>query len=601
MGYNEHTNEQGRTVQRTTNLSPSAGTTAVSEAHIILGRYRVLETNTDGGFGSVSVCWDARLQRRVAIKQMPLLLEDESPQQVSTIEEALAEARTSSMLAHPNIVTMFDFEVDEQYSYLVMEYVDGLNLADLLARVEDGVLSFDECAHVVDSVASALAFAHENGVLHLDIKPANILIDRSGVVKLGDFGMATLASAAGYGGARGGTIGYMPPEQIEGEMVDERSDIFSLAVVVWQALTGSCPYAANDASQSLALIRRGPSPMLSRVEPDLAGTVENTLLRALDPSPTARMASVEAFARDLVNALGDTQEGADSLSDLLRQTEESDEPSPLEDWNRINVPLAVQFPWLGEACTRLLAAGTAAWVAFRSVPYIFPNSTMTLAFATAGVALACAVWPPLAGAMGFVALAGAILAQPATLAFPLALAVGVVGALWWAFVGRRFALSGPSVLLPTCIQQPVAGVGLAGFGLTPVPAFATGTLGYFLCLAFTHAVQENFFANSLLRSLRTAMTEPRTWILAAGCGVGALVCSLLSQKGKLSLRIVGQILAVLLLGLSYVACAYMEKGSIAKTVDITALVVAVFLGATLCIASAFVGESANNRKGDDRA
>ena len=112
----------------------------------------------------------------------------------------------------------------------------------------DGVLTFDECAHVLRSVARALAFAHENGVLHLDIKPANILIDRAGTVKLGDFGMATLASAAGYGGARGGTVGYMPPEQIDGGIVDEHTDIFALSVVVWQSLTGSCPFMDDRSS-----------------------------------------------------------------------------------------------------------------------------------------------------------------------------------------------------------------------------------------------------------------------------------------------------------------------------------------------------------------
>ena len=223
-------------------------------AQVLLGRYRVLAVNSQGGFGTVNVCWDARLQRRVAIKRMPLRVGEHSPSEASTMQEALAEARTSSMLSHPNIVTMYDFERDDSYSYLVMEYVDGLNLADFLARVEDGVLTFDECAHLVDSVASALAFAHENGVLHLDIKPANIMVDRSGNVKLADFGMASLASAAGYGGARGGTVGYMPPEQIAGDMVDERCDIFSLAVVVWQALTGTCPFAAKTAEQSLELI-----------------------------------------------------------------------------------------------------------------------------------------------------------------------------------------------------------------------------------------------------------------------------------------------------------------------------------------------------------
>ena len=252
-----------------------------SHAQMLLGRYRVLAVNNDGGFGTVSICWDTRLQRRVAIKRMPLLVDANSPAQASTLDEALKEARTSSMLAHPNIVTVFDFEVDTRYSYLVMEYVDGMSLADLLARVEDGVLTFDECAHVADCISAALAYAHENGVLHLDIKPANILIDRSGTVKLGEFVLTTLASAAGYGGARGGTVGYMPPEQIERSYVDERTDVFSLAVVVWQSLMGSCPYEADTPEKSLELIRRGPSPTLSRVEPDLAGMVEETLLRAL--------------------------------------------------------------------------------------------------------------------------------------------------------------------------------------------------------------------------------------------------------------------------------------------------------------------------------
>ena len=118
---------------------------------ILLGRYRVLERRGTGGFGSVCTCWDTRLQRRVAIKRMPLAAETGT-----TAEEALAEARTACMLAHPNIVTVFDFEAHGSYAYLVMEYVDGLNLAELLARVEGGRLTPDECAHVLDSVARAL-------------------------------------------------------------------------------------------------------------------------------------------------------------------------------------------------------------------------------------------------------------------------------------------------------------------------------------------------------------------------------------------------------------------------------------------------------------
>ena len=131
----------------------------------------------------------------------------------------------------------------------------------------------------------ALAFAHENGVLHLDIKPANVLIDRSGHVKLADFGMATLASAAGFGGARGGTIGYMAPEQLNGEIVDERSDVFSLAAVLYESLCATAPFRAGTPADSLKNIEKGvlyPSDLL----PDIPETAEHALLRALSPTPT---------------------------------------------------------------------------------------------------------------------------------------------------------------------------------------------------------------------------------------------------------------------------------------------------------------------------
>lgn len=570
----------------------------VAEPHVLLGRYRVLETNTEGGFGCVNVCWDSRLQRRVAIKQMPLLLNvQDASIQISTVDEALAEARTSSMLAHPNIVTMFDFETDGQYSYLVMEYVDGLSLADLLARVEDGVLSFDECAHVVDSVASALSYAHENGVLHLDIKPANIMIDRSGTVKLADFGMATLASAAGYGDARGGTVGYMPPEQIEGSMVDERTDVFSLAVVVWQALSGSCPFAARSPEESLALINRGPNPLLSRTEPQLAGTVENTLLQALDPDPRARMASVQTFAHHLVRALGNTEDGADSLMDLLNQTEEDEEPRPLQDWERLRVPLTARHPGLIGATSRLMAALSCGWVTYQAIPFILPNSSNALLFGTGGVAVACAIWPPLAGILGMVVLVGALLAQLASAAIVMTVLAIIVGTLWWVAAGRTSAFAGSTLLLPACLASPLAGVGLAGVTLAPSAALLTGVCSYLYGIVTTRAMANGFYADYLAQDLMAMAGSPRTWIVMAGCGVAAFVCSLLSRRRSVVLGMVGQFVALAILICSYLVCAHVENDSIAAALDIPSLVVAVILGTTLCIATALVGQGRHQPEG----
>ncbi|MBR3316937.1 MAG: serine/threonine protein kinase [Atopobiaceae bacterium] len=575
------------------------GVAARGGAQVLLGRYRVLETNTTGGFGTVNVCWDARLQRRVAIKRMPLRLGPGAPGEASTTAEALAEARTSSMLQHPNIVTMFDFERDDEFSYLVMEYVDGLNLADFLARVEGGILTFDECAHLVDSLASALAYAHENGVLHLDIKPANIMVDRSGNVKLADFGMASLASAAGYGGARGGTVGYMPPEQIEGDLVDERCDVFSLAVVIWQALTGSCPFAAKTPEDSLDLIERGPSPALSTIEPELAGRVENTLLAALDPNPAHRTASVRSFGRTLARALGDPHEGAASLRDLLTQAEPDEEPDPAEDWERLQVPIQARAPWLVTATVRILAAGAAAWIAWRVLPFVLPETQLYISTAIAGVA--SLLWPPLSGALGIAAITAALFAQPSQISVILALIMGLLGIMWWALAGRRSHLSGPALLAPCCTTSPLTGVCLSAFGLDPGSAFVTATGSFLLWILVSFGLRVAFAPDLLAPLLRDVFFEPRTWIIAFACGAAALIGAAISHDGRASRKLAGQLVTCLLLVTIYVLALRMENGSIAAALNTTSLVIALSLGATLCIIGALSGDGGINQKGDERA
>ena len=578
---------------------PASAHAATSSAQVLLGRYRILEVNSQGGFGTVNVCWDARLQRRVAIKRMPLRLGEHSPAEASTMDEALAEARTSSMLQHPNIVTMFDFERDDSYSYLVMEYVDGLNLADFLNRVEDGVLTYDECAHLVDSVASALAFAHENGVLHLDIKPANIMVDRSGNVKLADFGMASLASAAGYGGARGGTVGYMPPEQIAGDLVDERTDIFSLAVVVWQALTGRCPFAARTAEESMELIDRGPNPPLSHYEPELAGRVEDILLRALAASPMSRTASVERFARELVPALGDPHEGAASLRDLLNQAEPDEEPDVAQDWDRLHVPLSARVPWLLPACARILAAATGAWVTYKLLPFVIPDSRRALLIGMAVTTVACAAWPPVAGACGILLVVAALVAQPTALSVSLALIVGSMGVAWWVAAGRQSHLSGPALLAPTCLPSPVAGVSLSAFALRPVAAFFTGAGSYLFFLLVRLCASVGFVADELAPLLREAALSGSTWALALACGLAATVGATISRTRTTLRMVVGQLVSCALLVATYVAASHMENANIASALDIPALAIALSLGATLCIVCALAGDGGQYQEGDE--
>lgn len=506
---------------------------------ILLGRYRVLARRGTGGFGTVCTCWDLRLQRRVAIKRLPIL--DDAA--TTTADEALAEARTACMLGHPNIVTVFDFESDGAYAYIVMEYVDGLNLAELLARVEGGRLTCEECAQVLDSVARALEFAHENRVLHLDIKPTNIMIDRQGVVKLADFGMATLASAAGYGGARGGTVGYMPPEQIEGMLVDERSDVFSLAVVLWQALSGACPFAADSAAASLRLIERGPRRPLSRDCPELAGDPELVLADALAPQASARPADVREFADELLSWMGDPHAGAASLRELVDQAEKDDGSTAALVGER--TPLALRLPWLPSAIGRAVTA--------------------LATFATVRLALPALLGPESGSA-----------AAAATLT-------------WWASVGRRERLGGLAVLLPCCLPTPVAGAGVAGYAFDPGPAAVTGAVGYLLGSLFGHAVDAGFSATVTVAALIAEWASPAFWAVCAGAALCGAVSSAVALRGSVAAGVCGQILGLCLLVGSEVIAASMENAGIWNALDWEAVVIAVLLTVLLCIATVLRG------------
>lgn len=585
-------------MQHTPSQQATRGAASPSEAMggTILHRYRILASNHEGGFGTVHMCWDPRLERRVAIKRMPLQVGGGPAVPTSTLEEALREARTSSLLPHPNIVTVYDFETDGTDSYLVMEYVDGLNLAELLARVEGGTLSFDECAHVLASVASALAFAHDNGVLHLDIKPANILIDHTGAVKLADFGMASLASAAGYAGARGGTIGYMPPEQIRGELVDERSDVFSLAAVVYQALTGSCPFLAPTASESLRLIERGPQPPLSQVEPALAGAVEETLLAALEPDTRNRMASVQDLANDIVPFLGNPQEGRRSLRYLLNQAELDDHTD--DETTTSHEPLLVRVPWLPSLMTRATAAACCAWLAYETLPLALVPSEEAAALGTLALAVSGAVWPPLGSALVLVIMVTTIAMQASSAAFPLALLVALAGVAWWFALGRREHLSDVALLLSGSLPLPSAGSYVAGYALAPLPAFFAGTSSWLFGTFVSTAISYGFASSPLARALLVLAREPQTWLLAIAAGASSTICALLSRSQRPVLRAAGEAACFAMLTSADALSAQMEKGSIQTSGLSPTLAIAVTLTVIMCIVTVLMGPHGRGPEGE---
>ena len=525
----------------------------------LLGRYRILELRDVGGFGSVLVCWDVRLQRRVAVKCMPL----ELGASAVTLDEALAEARASSFLAHPNIVTVHDFEVEGDWAYLVMEYVDGVTLAELQARVEGGVLVFDEVAYVLQCLASALSFAHENGVLHLDIKPQNVLIDRTGQVKLGDFGMASLASAAGWGGARGGTVGYMAPEQLSGELVDERSDVFSLACVLYEAISGVAPFRAQTAEASEKLIEKGARP-LGELEAELEEPIAAAIMAALSPDAAARPSSVTALARVLLGGprgrgaapaqgalpgaegpgstpmrptLGDPAKGLASIRQLMDQTAE-DAPALADENLAALDPPGRRLPLLAHALARTSAAVCAfvvlalAGPAFGFAPEALLDWGVSWPYLAVGAVAAglAAAWPALGAAFGIIDVAIALLAgglSPATLALALAL-LGAGGA-WWVLFGRRGLLASASFLAPAALLCPIAAPGLAGYALRPLAALVTGALAPAFAEVVGVAAQNAWAGEATALALAARFSGPGPWVVMAACGVGALAASLLTR------------------------------------------------------------------------
>lgn len=572
--------------------TPSYQVQPQPEQALLLGRYRVVETRGTGGFGSVQVCWDTRLERRVAIKCMPLAT---APgMSASTLSEALDEARITSRLTHPNIVTVHDFEVRGNVAYLIMEYVSGLTLAELLARVEGGVLTYDECAHLLSSLAAALDFAHANDVLHLDIKPSNVFIDSSGAVKLGDFGMASLASAAGWEGARGGTVGYMPPEQLAGELVDERTDVFALGVVCYQALTGISPFLAKDAEASRRKIERGAKP-LAKVEPELAGPASDLIARATSADPSERPSTAGELAKLAVPYLGDEDEGHASVASLVSQA--TGEPDPnAQAWEEAaHVSPTERWPWLPAAVERTVAALAGAGIAWRVAPGIAAalgiQAAPTAASAACGAAIAllCALSPVAGGtAACALAVAGMLsggMYSPAFLVAALA-ALALIG--WRLATAESGSLAHAALLLPPATGSPFAGAGAAGAVLAPKAALVTGMAGAGLQAVLACALASGS-GDAFAQGVVAKLAQPETWLAVLGCAVGAWLAALIGAGRGGARGIAGQVACAAILVGVQVLSARVENGGLWAAPDAAGIAVAVVCAVLVSIVISTIG------------
>lgn len=263
-----------------------------------IGKYRVVEELGRGGMAVVYKAWDGELQRWVAIKVLaPQLAVDES-----AIERFRREAVAAANLKHPNIITIHDIGSQGDLHYIVMEYLDGITLDELLAQ---GPLSLERIAHILDQVAGALDYAHKQGVIHRDVKPSNIMVSRDDKVTLMDFGLVRAGedSRLTQTGVVLGTPEYMSPEQAKGEEIDWRTDIYSLGVVLYKMLIGRPPFVRTTPhAVLLAHITEEP-----KLPPELRGKIPRTVwevvLKATAKDRRARYQSAGEMARAFKAAL----------------------------------------------------------------------------------------------------------------------------------------------------------------------------------------------------------------------------------------------------------------------------------------------------------
>jgi eukaryotic-like serine/threonine-protein kinase len=267
---------------------------------LIDGRYQVRSRIARGGMATVYLATDLRLERRVAVKVMHGHLADDSQFKQRFIQEARSAAR----LAHPNVVNVFDQGQDDDSAYLVMEYLPGITLRDLLR--EYGSLTPQQTIDIAEAVLSGLAAAHKAGIVHRDLKPENVLLADDGRIKIGDFGLARAASAnTATGAALLGTIAYLSPELVTRGVADTRSDIYAVGIMMYEMLTGEQPFTGEQPMQIAYQHANESVPAPSSRNPKVPRPLDELVLWSTERDPERRPLDARAALEQLKAVAGE--------------------------------------------------------------------------------------------------------------------------------------------------------------------------------------------------------------------------------------------------------------------------------------------------------
>lgn len=511
---------------------------------LLLNRYQLQETLGEGATSRVVKALDTRMERPVAIKIIPV--------GKHTAERALREARTTALLHHPNIVTVYEFERDEDNFYLIMEYVHGVSLETLVRK--NPFLPEDVAVAIAVQVCQGLEAAHSNNIIHRDIKPANLMIMPSGRVRIMDFGISRLSWVPiTREGEIVGTFTYMSPEQSAGMLVDERSDVFSLGVILYEMLTGLNPFAADGAKATIFKIQNiepeAVDSLNRSVSPGIAGVVMKAL--AKDPDDRYDLATDFRYKLERYRESSRNPERvvADFLAAQSTESTHSAQENPVSyltgRWQALAGLKGVTRGGLSAVLLGAFWLWFSQGVAFSPTPVRY--------FLLALIIGAGFVWSPLSA----LALMSAIAWLAATYSLPIGIGAAVaLGGAWW-YWEREDALaalalvSGPAAAALGAPFAPPLIAGMFSRG-TKAASLALASAGFYLLLTVSPRAVSVFPVLATIEDVLPPTSFGIFFLCSLWLGAGWLTGALISRGYSKILVILGGSVA-LAIGYRYMA------------------------------------------------
>lgn len=497
----------------------------------------------------------------------------------------LEEARTAAHLNDANIVTVYDCVVEGNMAYVIMEYVEGKTLAKIMRELGNDI-TLDMIASVFGSVSHALEVAHKAGILHLDIKPENVIVNKEGVVKVTDFGLSTLMDASGQGETGGGTIGYMPLEQMRQQRLDVRTDEWALASLTYEMLSGKNPFKARNLDDAELAIEGAELVIPSLCWEEIDESVDDIMFDALSPDMEGRYPDIEAFSEDLMPLLGSAREGKAQLAQAVKDSEslrEEKEPRPQKPYvpfiDRLGMRgsniLMRAFAALGAAMLGVIAlmnfrfdfaqasqqAASQTIEAGSNTVFGLFSTVPIAAWAILVVLVALAVlWPRFAMPAGYVLLVVAFFFNQAWL--PAFLLLAGTGAWWW-FFGRRsdmmatlvmlqplFGSIGFAALVPVLagalldVKDALLTTGMAVLGAFVLASMGSGdVMNWEIVPNIIVAVNPSIAGASMSSGFIESLSSVQNWAVVAGWLAAAALYSLLCRRGTHAFDIMASVAA----------------------------------------------------------